>query len=59
MSKAPKDQPKTEFMQTALRIPKDKHKRLKMISVQQDKSLHELYLEAIDYLLSKYSPKAK
>lgn len=59
MSKAQKSGPKTEFMQTALRMPKDKHKRLKMISVQQDKSLHELYLEAIDYLLAKYGGKGK
>lgn len=59
MSKAPKSEPKTELMQTALRMPKDKHKRLKMISVQQDKSLHELYLEAIDYLLDKYGGKGK
>ncbi len=46
-----------EIVQTALRIPKDKHKELRLLSVYQDKSLNELWLEALDDLLKKYSGK--
>ena len=48
---------KTGLMQTALRIPKDKHKQLRLIAAQHEKSLHALYMEAIDYILKKYSTK--
>lgn len=48
---------KTELMQTALRIPKNKHKELKIIAAQNEMSLQDLYMEAIDYILKKYSSK--
>lgn len=59
MNAQKKTETQTELMQTALRIPKDKHKQLKVIAAQNEKSLHDLYMEAIDYILKKYSSKSK
>jgi hypothetical protein len=47
--------PEHELMQTALRIPKDKHREFKILAAQLDKSLQELYMGAIDHILKKYS----
>lgn len=54
-----KNNSNTELMQTALRIPKEKHKELKIIAAQNEKSLQDLYIEAIEYILKKYSNKNK
>jgi len=49
----------TDLIQTALRIPKEKHKELKIIAAQNETSLQDLYMEALDYILKKYSNKNK
>ena len=48
---------KKEIVQSAIRIPKDKHKQLRFVSVETDKSLNELWLEALELLLKKYKSK--
>ena len=48
---------KKEIVQSAIRIPKDKHKQLRLISVETDKSLNELWLEALELILKKYKSK--
>lgn len=56
-----KKKPETDkaLVQVAARIPADKYKKLKMLAVQHDKFLNDLLVEGIDYVLAKYSPKAK
>ncbi len=50
---------KKEIVQSAIRIPKDKHKKLRLLSVETDKSLNDLWLEALDLLLKKHSKKTR
>ena len=40
---------------TSIQISKEIHKRLKILSVHNDKKLYELIGEAVTYLESKYS----
>ena len=50
---------KKEIVQSAIRIPKDKHKKLRLLSVETDKSLNELWLEALELLLKKHFKKSR
>ncbi len=43
--------------QVAFRIDKDIIKRIKFIAVEQDRSLTDLFLEAIEIILKKYEKK--
>ena len=45
--------------QVAFRIDQDIVKRLKFIALEQDKTLTDLILEAIQYILKKYENKSK
>jgi predicted transcriptional regulator len=45
--------------QVSFRIEPDIVKRLKFIAVEQDRSLTDLFLEAIKEILKKYEKKAK
>jgi DNA polymerase III delta prime subunit len=45
--------------QVAFRIDQDIVKRLKFIALEQDKTLTDLILEAIQYILKKYEDKSK
>ena len=40
---------------TSVQISKEIHKRLKILSVHNDKKLYELIEEAVSYLESKYN----
>jgi len=59
MNPRPKKEPKAELVQTSIRIPKDKHKQLRMVAVQNDKTLLDLIYEGIDHVLTKYGGKGK
>lgn len=56
-----KKKPETDkaLVQVAARVPAEKYKKLKVLAVQNDKFVNDLLVEGIDYVLSKYSPKAK
>jgi predicted DNA-binding protein len=45
--------------QTSIRLNADTLKRLKMIALEEDKSLNDILIEAIHDLLKKYENKAK
>jgi predicted HicB family RNase H-like nuclease len=46
--------PAKELKQTALRIPADKHRELKILAARLGTSLHSLLVEGIDHVLAKY-----
>jgi DNA polymerase III delta prime subunit len=45
--------------QVAFRIDQDIVKRLKFVALEQDKTLTDLLLEAIQYILKKYEKQPK
>jgi predicted HicB family RNase H-like nuclease len=48
-----------EKKQVSFRIEPHIVKRLKFIAVEQDRSLTDLFIEAIKYILNKYEKKTK
>lgn len=49
-----KQLPLVEVVKTTVRLPKDLHRRLKILSAKQDRSYADLLIDAIEAYLSKH-----
>ncbi len=48
---------KTERQKTSVYISKELHKRAKILAVEQERDLSELYEEALQAIIEKYKPE--